>query len=316
MGSAKIYFLDNAKDSTSKQDTSIIPLSVNKNIASGSMKITKSGSYYFKVYDKNNEENEQPVQYGVIVMQDEYPSVRVIQPMYNVKLTDDAILPMQIGITDDYGFSYLKLYYRLAYSEFSEPDKEFRSVNIPIIYNGLSVEIPFVWNLKQLDIVPNDRYEFFVEVADNDIISGPKTARSQVLIAILPSLEDVLAENESKQENIQQDINKLIQEVSDIKKDAESLQRDLQKNPNQKQLTWEQQKKAEDILKRQENVMQKMENLQKQLSQSTQEMNQNKLISQETLQKYLELQKLMKEVNSPELQKLQNKIQEALKNIS
>ncbi|HRS01137.1 MAG TPA: hypothetical protein P5545_01160 [Bacteroidota bacterium] len=316
LGSAKIYFLDNAKDSTSKQDTSIIPLSVNKNIASGSMKITKSGSYYFKVYDKNNEENEQPVQYGVIVMQDEYPSVRVIQPMYNVKLTDDAILPMQIGITDDYGFSYLKLYYRLAYSEFSEPDKEFRSVNIPIIYNGLSVEIPFVWNLKQLDIVPNDRYEFFVEVADNDIISGPKTARSQVLIAILPSLEDVLAENESKQENIQQDINKLIQEVSDIKKDAESLQRDLQKNPNQKQLTWEQQKKAEDILKRQENVMQKMENLQKQLSQSTQEMNQNKLISQETLQKYLELQKLMKEVNSPELQKLQNKIQEALKNIS
>jgi len=93
----------------------------------------------------------------------------------------------------------------------------------------LSVEIPFVWNLKQLDIVPNDRYEFFVEVADNDIISGPKTARSQILTAILPSLEDVLTENESKQENIQQDINKLTQEVSDIKKDAENLQRDLQK---------------------------------------------------------------------------------------
>jgi hypothetical protein len=314
--SAKIYFLNSTKDSTTKKDTSVISLAVNKNTASGSMSIINSGSYYFKVYDKNNEENEQPVQYGVIVMQDEYPAVRLIQPMYNVKLTDDAILPMQIGITDDYGFSYLKLYYRLAYSEFSEPDKEFRSVKIPIIYNGLSVEIPFVWNLKQLDIVPNDRYEFFVEVADNDIISGPKTARSQILTAILPSLEDVLTENESKQENIQQDINKLTQEVSDIKKDAENLQRDLQKNPNQKQLNWEQQKKAEDILKRQEKVMQKMEDLQKQLSQSTQEMNQNKLISQETLQKYLELQKLMKEINSPELQKLQNKIQEALKNIS
>lgn len=318
LSSAKIFFLSNANltDTTAKQDTTVIDLSVNDKTASGSMRITKSGSYYFKVYDENNEANEQPVQYGVIVMQDEYPSVRLIQPMYNVKLTDDAILPLQIGISDDYGFSYLKLYYRLAYSEFSEPDKDFNTINVPIIYNGLNVEIPFIWNLKQLDIVPNDRYEFFVEVADNDIISGPKTARSQVLTAILPSLEDVLAENESKQEDIQRDISKLVKEVSDIKKDAENLQRDLQKNPNQKQLNWEQQKKAEDLLKRQENVMQKMEDLQNQLSQSTEQMRQNKLLSQETLQKYMELQKLMKEVNSPELRKLQNTMQEAMKNLS
>ena len=316
LGSAKIFFVENIKDSTAKQDTTTISLSVNDKTASGSMRITKSGSYYFKIYDKNNEENEQPVQYGVIVMQDEYPSVRLIEPMYNVKLTDDAILPFKIGITDDYGFSSLKLYYRLAFSEFSEPEKEFHTINVPIIYNGLNVEIPFIWNLKQLDIVPNDRFEFFVEVADNDIVSGPKTARSQVLTAILPSLEDVLAENEDKQENIQQDINKLTNEVSKIKKDAENLQRDLQKNPNQKELNWEQQKKAEDLLKRQENVMQKMEDLQKQLSQSTEQMNQNKLLSQETLQKYMELQKLMKEINSPELKKLQNTMQEAMKNMS
>ena len=318
LSSAKIYFLSqtNSKDSSAKQDTSIIPLSVNQNIASGSMRLAKSGSYFFKVYDTNNEENDQPVQYGVIVLQDEYPSVRLNQPMYDIKLNDDAIIPMQIGISDDYGFSYLKLYYRLAYSKFSEPDKDFHSINIPIIYNGLNVEIPFVWNLKQLDIVPNDRFEFFVEVADNDVVSGPKTARSQVLTAILPSLEDILAENENQQENIQKEINNLAKDVKEIQKDAENLQRDLQKNPDQKQLNWEQQKKTQDLLKKQENITQKMEDLQKQLNQSTEQLNQNKLLSPETLQKFMELQKLMKEINSPELKKLQNSIQEAMKNLS
>lgn len=314
---AFIVFIPKAEsDTVLSKDTVKIPMNVYKNKASGQIRISKSGNYFFKIVDNNNEENEQPVNYGIIALEDSPPSIRLLKPTFDVKLNDDAVLPMSIAISDDYGFSSLKLFYRLSFSKFSQPDPKFQSIDVPIIYNGLYVEIPYVWNLKNLDIVPDDKYEFYLEVADNDNISGPKKAKTEILQVVLPSIDEVLEQSETTHENVQKDMEKTLKEASELQKDMENFQRELSQDKNRNQLTWDEQKQAQDLIKRNQDLKSKMENLEQKLSENTEQLRQNKLLSEETLQKYMELQKLMKEVDSPELRKLQQSMQEAARKLS
>lgn len=298
-------------DTTQKSDTTLIPMKVNGKSASGSLRISKNASYFFTITDSLDETNEQPVNYGIIALTDEHPSITMVQPTYDVKLNEDAILPMIINIADDYGFSYLNLYYKLVYSKFAQPDKDFHKIAIPIIYSGNNVDIPYIWSLKSLDMVPDDRFEFYCEVADNDIINGPKKSRTQTFLVVLPSIDEVLQASDDRQEYIQKEMDNALKQAKELQKDIENLNRELKQDqsPN---LSWEQQKKAQDIMRQQDQLKSKMKNLEKQLNRNTENLRQNNLLSQETLQKYLELQKLMKEVNSPELQKLQQEMQKAI----
>lgn len=311
-----IFFEKNINDTLQKPDTSFIPLKVSGKKAWGTYTIKKSGTYSFLIKDKNREINEQPVNYGIIALEDEMPSIRLLQPTNDVKLNENAILPISVAISDDYGFSDLKLFYRLSYSKYSKPEEKFSQLVIPIIYNGLNIELPYIWNLKELDIVPEDRYEFYLEVSDNDYVSGPKKASTDIIQIVLPSIDEVLQESEETQQNIQQQMEKTLKEVNDLQKDIEKFQRDLKQENERNQLTWEEQKKAQDLMKRQQDIQSKMENLEKQLSKNTEQLQQNNLLSEETVQKFMELQKLMKEVDSPELQKLQQSIQDAARKMS
>ncbi len=315
--SAEIVIVNRLQNDTlSSTDTTIVQMKIDKNTAYGNFRISKNGFYYFRIMDSLNEENTQPVNYGIIALQDEYPSITLVQPAYDVKLNEDGILPMIVNITDDYGFSNLYLYYRLSYSQYASPDKEFKKISIPILQTGNSIDVPYVWNLMNLDIVPEDRFEFFVEVADNDIVKGPKTARTQVLTAVLPSLEEILTESENIQENIQKDMEQVVKQSNELQKDIEQFERELKQDPNKGQMNWEQQKQAQDLIKKQNDLKNKMDNLQKQLSKNTENLKDNNLLSQETLQKFMELQKLMKEVDSPALKKLQQQMQQAMQKLS
>lgn len=300
-----------SSDTTTKLDTILIPMKINDKNAVGSMRISFSGSYYFSITDSLGETNEQPVNYGIIALTDEYPSITMIQPTYDVKLNEDAILPMVINIADDYGFSYLNLYYKLVYSKFASPDRDYQKITIPIIYSGNNVDIPYIWNLKSMDMVPEDRYEFYCELADNDIVNGPKKTRTPTYLVVLPSIDEVLQASDDRQEYIRKEMDNVLKQAKELQKDVENFNRELKQDqsPN---LSWEQQKKAQDIMRQQEQLKSKMRDLEKQLSQNTENLRQNNLLSQETLQKYMELQKLMKEVNSPELQKLQQEMQRAI----
>ncbi|MFN3781077.1 MAG: DUF4175 family protein [Candidatus Kapaibacteriota bacterium] len=60
----------------------------------------------------------------------------------------------------------------------------------------------------------------------------------------------------------------------------------------------------------------KLSEIQKNLEDITNKLQESNLLSPETLQKYLELQKLLQEVNSPELKRLQQQLEKALQKLS
>jgi len=52
------------------------------------------------------------------------------------------------------------------------------------------MEVPYVWDLRNFGLVPEDAMEFYVEIFDNDIVAGPKSAATQTLASRVGALSD------------------------------------------------------------------------------------------------------------------------------
>ena len=293
-------------------DTTFIDMVVDGDKASGSFRIRYSGTYHIIIKDKEGLQNTEPIRYSIVAMYDDYPSITMLEPVSDVQIGEDGLIFLKTSISDDYGFTALKLHYRLAESEFTSASEKFSSIKIPLPYEDLAMEVPYLWNLNDIGISPSDKYEYYLEIFDNDRVSGPKSAKTQILTLRLPSLDEVLAEANKEQDKVEKDMKKTLKETKKIQKDLEQLNRDLLKNQKKKELDWKEKKKVEDIMKRQDDISEKLKQMQKNLNDVTKNLQKNNAISQETLQKYMELQKLMKEVNSPEMRKMSEQIKNAM----
>lgn len=314
---AQIVIISPTGDST-QVDTSVVEMESRGNTAKGRFVVARNGTYQIQLRDREGQSNAEPVKYGIVAISDSYPMITLLEPTQNVELDQKAIVPIVASIADDYGFTRLRLYYRLTASRFAQPEKDFRSIDIPIVADGAVLDVPYVWNLSKVDVTPEDSYEFYLEVADNDQFGGPKTARTSTLIVRMPSLDEVFAQTDKTQETAQKELKNLAKEAEEVKREAEQLQRELQKQQSQQkqEASWSEKKKAEELMQRQEQLQKRMDDVVEKMEEMTENLQKNQAISPETLEKYLELQKLMKEVKSPELARMQEQLKKAMDQVS
>ena len=298
-------------DSTNNTDTFRVGMRISDNKASGGFRINQNGFYYFVIEDFDGLQNINPIKYSVVALSDGSPTISLLYPTTDVQVTEQALLPMKLAISDDYGFSSLKLYYRLVASKFAYPEDNFNSIPIKITSNELAQEINYIWDMNKINIVPEDIFEFYLEVADNDAIGGYKKARTQVLKVRLPSLAEVAKQAENIQNQANKDLNTINKEAEQLKKNIEELQRDVMKKDN-KELDWKQKKQLQDIIQKQQNLEDKLKDVSEQLGETTKQLQENNMLSQETMQKYQELQQLLNEVKSPQLDKMRQMSQDQL----
>lgn len=301
-------------ETLSKSDT--IALSVNGSKANLSYTIRKSGYYFFKLYDSNGIDNENPIKYSIIATSDNSPNITLINPTENVQLSENALIQIDTEIMDDFGFTKLKLNYKLVKSNYVAPDKDYKSISISIKQNEKYQLASYMWDLNSLGITPEDEYEFYLEVFDNDIVNGPKSARTRILSLRLPSLEEVIASSEQAQKEIEKDLSEVLKDAQELKKNIEELKQDLRKDFKKKEMNYEQKKKAEDIADKQKQISENVKDLQEKINETAKEMHENKVLSPETLEKFMKLQDLLKQVNMPELRKMQEKMNKELKNMT
>lgn len=301
------------KTSGKPSDTIFIPMALSGRQASGKFTVKRSGEYFIRLQDANGQTNADPIHYKIIAMSDGAPTISLLEPTGDVQVSENARLPMTIAIADDYGFSSLKLHYRLAESRYALPAKNFSAINIPLSSSDIALEIPYLWDLTAADISPGDRFEFYVEVTDNDRITGPKSARTGTLSVRLPSLDEVLKEADKTQDKAIKDLEKVAKQAEDIRKEMEEVNRELRKN---QAAEWKDKKKLEDALKKQADLQKKVEEASKQLEETAEKLRENNALSQETMQKYMELQKLLKEVDSKELRQAMEQMQKAMQQMT
>lgn len=283
---------------------------------SAELSLHTRATYHVEVEDMDGFANLNPIEYKIEIMIDETPTVAIVYPGKNIDITNEMQLPLRMKIHDDYGFTSVKIAYRLVHSRYEMPAETFTFTVIPTSQetrNSPDSDVDFLWDISPLRLVPEDVVEYHAEVFDNDNVSGPKKGVSESYLLRLPSLEEVFADADKNHDDAIENLDKSMEEAENLKKNLDEVSQEMKKN---RPLDWQQQKKVEETLKRYEELTKRIDDVSESVDAMTQEMQKNNILSSETVQKYIELQRLLQQINSPEFQEAMKKMQQAMQNVS
>jgi hypothetical protein len=296
-------------------DSSRLPMTVKGSKASATSSLMMDRTYHLLLKDQNGVVNAEPIEYSMRTVPDVYPTASILLPGTNLDITETSTLPLLVKISDDYGFSKMRLAYKLVQSRYEKPAELFTFVPIPLPPGiGIEGNVAYTWALDGLHLAPEDLVSYYVEVFDNDNISGPKSAMSEIFSLRLPSLEEVFADVDKGHDMSLETLKEVQKDAEQSKKELEELQRDLTKN--RQKMDWQDQKKAEELVQKFTEMQKKMEEVKQTVDKMVEQMQKNQVLSPETLEKYQELQQLMQEMNSPAFAEAMKKLQQSMQQLS
>ncbi|HMW32595.1 MAG TPA: hypothetical protein PLH27_05305 [bacterium] len=298
-------------------DSTSIPLKTsvfNYEKAEGSFKVMKSGTYHFVMTDKEGTPSADPVEYRIDVQDDLYPLVQLNIPEKDGDITEAMLQKIVADVQDDFGVSRIVLNYKLMHTRGVLPIPETyttEDLSFLIRSDQSEFDVAYNWEFSKLLLQPEDVIGFYLEVWDNDAVSGPKKTKSVERRLRFPSMEEIFAETNQKQDQQIQAAEEIAKESEEIKKSLEEVHREMLKD---KKPEWKDKEKIKQLVEKQEELQKKAESIQKSLEEMTDKLKEQNLLTPETVQKYQELQKLLSEINSKEMQELMQKMQKAMEN--
>ncbi|MBN2279991.1 MAG: hypothetical protein JXQ65_05380 [Candidatus Marinimicrobia bacterium] len=289
-----------------------IQFAVSGNQIYSAFEVINPMEYKFLLTDANNVNNINPINYKIKITPDEYPAINLLAPREDFQLSELMEIPLYLRIGDDFGFTGASIRYKLL-KKYSENSNEEHEVGFPVENKDLILqELSYDWNVSDLNLAPEDRIEFYIEIFDNDVISGPKKATTRKISAFFPSLNDLFANISEKQEKAEESGEEILDKLLSSKEILEDISNKLLKDPK---LTWEQKEQLQQEMQKTAEAGEDLKQLAEQLDQIQQQGEENQLFSDETIKKYAELQEAMQNLMSPELQKAMQELQKAIENI-
>jgi hypothetical protein len=302
LAKGEIVFSDSSREQTK----------IEGDIASGEIVVKKDAAYFIELWDKSGNKNQDPIEYQITRIEDQSPFVEILEPGHDQDLTESMRVGLLVRITDDYGFSRLKLLYQVISEGF---EQEERSLDIDIPYkNQMELNVEYVWNLANLPLMPGDLVRYRAVVYDNDSFSGPKKAESQSYYLRLPSLDEIIAEVEKEQEGQIVDLETVLKGQRELKKKMEDLSREMDRFTGL-DMDWQKRQELEDALDRQQKLSKDLKELAQRMDQNIQKIEENKLAAMEMVEKMMEIKELMEAVATPEMKEAMQQLAEALKNM-
>jgi hypothetical protein len=261
---------------------------------------TRSTSYHIELLDRKGITNRAPIRYALRAVVDQPPVVTVTDPGRDMDLPDNRQVLVAAEASDDFGVAKLELVYQI-----NEGDQ--RRSPLAIVA-GRAVRANHVWNLSQLQLLPEDRISYYLEVFDNDAISGPKSARSRSYTLRLASLHELYEEAEGALDEQLQVLEELAEQGEETRDYLEQVRRELLRS---EEMSWEREKELKSTLERETERTRKLEELSAQLEESTEALDKKGLGSEDILEKLEEIRQLMAEVAAPELHDALRQLQQA-----
>ncbi len=297
-------------------DSAVVAMNVDGKRARTAVILNRDRKYRIDLKDAAGIRNSDPITWKMQATPDMRPAIELLEPSLQSDVDESMRLPVLARISDDFGFTKLILHYRLASSKYERPQETYSSILLPLPSERKpEMDVPYIWNLVSLSLVPEDVVQFYLEVFDNDAVSGPKSARTALHTLRLPSMEEVFARVDRTQEKAAADLQKALSGAEDVQKQVEKLQREM-KQQNTEKLDWQQKRALEEALKKQEKILEDLKTAKEELSRLNQDMQKQNLVSDETMRKYQELKELMEQVDAPQLRDAMKRLNEAMKQLT
>lgn len=174
--------------------------------------------------------------FTVICFPDLYPGIQITEVQDSIRNSQHYFYGV---ITDDYGFSDLRFTFSVRGRRTEIP--------INIIRNTTSQEFYFSFDFAEFAGLDKAEIEYYFEVTDNDIISGPKSTRSDDNIYRIPDLNAIFDYNTE----VNTTVNSALHEAEKLSKEIVSGVKDLQKKLLDNSTdNWEKQQLSKEIVEK------------------------------------------------------------------
>ena len=206
-------------------------------------------------------------------------------------------------ISDDHGFSALKFVYQIKEADIIK--KQVMTI-IPIKTAQQENAFFYYWNLKNLDLKTGQSITYYLEVADNDAISGPKKTRSIIKSYSPLSEQQVVKQLNTESSTLKQKMNDAIKLAGQVEKDSKKLGESLL---DKKNITQQDKKQISQLLDQQKKLEEAVKEIQQAKKKNTDELNENDELKAELADKQKKIDDLFNHVLDDQTKALLEKLQ-------
>ncbi len=144
------------------------------NTMKGSLIVLENGSYRLDVLPEGGKLSHKSRPHRIVVEEDAYPEANILSPEGKKVVSESDVVKLKYDATDDFGLKEISL----VVGEGSGAE---RSRKVLKVMRRMETEYKdtFNWELSLLKLSPGEKVPYYLEVLDNDAVSGPKVARSK-----------------------------------------------------------------------------------------------------------------------------------------
>ncbi|MBK6765292.1 MAG: hypothetical protein IPG71_02945 [bacterium] len=309
---AVIEFFDiTGENLTTPRETLELALEGSK--ANGEFTVQKSGTYRIHLFGKDGRQSRDAITYRINARPDEAPVISLVEPANDLDIAADIKVPLVADAADDYGFSKMTLrYYRTSPwdqpGDVAEDRYERMALEYRVTEPGRCV-VETLFDLTPLELLPEDQVLMFVEVWDNDRISGPKRAKSETRVLRFPSMAEIFNQQEQVEEKRTITLEELLAESQDLREEVEKAVEEFKSNP---EMSYERKQELTQLMEQQEQMTQVLEQVSQAIEQQQMQNQMRALYSPEVMEKMEQIRELVEEVISPEMREAMRKLAEAM----
>lgn len=261
----------------------------------------------YKLYISNKDlPNADSVSYSISVIPDKYPSINVERFMDS---TAQKLLYFVGDAADDYGLLSLSFNYEIVDVEGKKGNLQSIKLKKP---KGNQIQYDHQFDLNELELQPGDQVNYYFEVYDNDGVNGSKSARTNLMLFRVPSVEEYEAMAEENDEQIKEDLKKSLEETRKLQEDMKKMR---EKMLQKKELDWQDKKELEKLLERQKELEKQMQQAKEKFQENKKNQEEFSEQDEQIQEKQEKLEEMFEEVMSEEMQELMKQIQELMEQL-
>lgn len=290
LASGKIFF----------DDSSFINLSLDGNKFSGNFTAQQERNFEIRLRDISGNPNERE-RFRLNLMPDELPFVKLFLPGHSIDLPISMKVLLGINSIDDYGLTNLVLHY--------EKNNINNRISLKNLRSRLEDTTYYYWDLSNIGFMPGEIINYFVAVSDNDVVSGPKSSKSEVYTIRFPTMAEIYAKTSSRTTETRERLEPLADEQEHMGEEIERIEQELKK---ERKLDWEERKSLENLVSSQKELLDQIEDLKQDVKNALENMFEGLMLDKESIEKLKELETLLSELLPQELKDAIKDLHQAL----
>ena len=269
---------------------------------STSFVVTRDGAYRIAARGGSGMESTSPL-YSIKAEEDFHPFIKLLAPAPETDLDESMELPLEVFCADDYGLSSLHLYY------FTDPQNVRKQEVGAFRERTRETTLTYFWDAGPIQLLPGESVSYFLEVFDNDAVSGPKSTRTPVMTARFPTMAELYAGMEAEHSEQVVALEDILEEAQTLKQALDQLAMEMRQDVP---VSWEKKKEIEGVGKTSAEMLENIERISQALTEDMQRLESHDPVNWELANKVQELSKLLDEIQSPELRDAIDRLNSAL----